>query len=95
VQITTSAVVGFFACCNFASLALTMAKEKNPKWNKVDDKKLAEPPLWQNGSCCQLKDLSKESTHKVIENFYPERNYNPLFRTKAQAYNLGQSLASA
>jgi hypothetical protein len=41
------------------------------------------------------KDLSKESTHKVIENFYPERNYNPLFRTKAQAYNLGQSLASA
>jgi hypothetical protein len=76
-----------------------MAKEKTPKWNKGDDKKLAE--LFRRGKKdhgVNSKDLSKESIHKVIEKFYPERNYKsfaPLFRTKARAYNLGQSLAGA
>jgi hypothetical protein len=89
-------VVGFFACL---SLALTMAKEKTRKWNKGDDKKLAE--LFRRGRKDQgvnSQDLSKEYIQKVIEKFYPERNYKsfaPLFRTKARAYNLGQSLAGA
>jgi hypothetical protein len=76
-----------------------MAKPPVPKWNKGDDKKLAE--LFRRGKKdhgVDSKDLTKENIHKVIEKYYPDRNYKsfaPLFRTKARAYNLGQSLAGA
>lgn len=76
-----------------------MAKEKVPKWNKGDDKKLAE--LFRRGKKdhgINSKDLSKEQIHSVIEKFFPERTYKSfaqLYRTKARAFNLGLSLDGA
>jgi hypothetical protein len=72
-------------------------KAKKAKWNKGDDKKLAE--LFRRGKKdhgIDSKDLSKEYIEKVIEKFFPDRNYksfNQLYRGKARAFNLGQSLA--
>jgi hypothetical protein len=70
VQITKS-VVGFFACCNFASLALTVAKEKTPKWNKgvsVMAKRITVSTQRTLARSTSTKSLKRSSTPNATTN---------------------------
>jgi hypothetical protein len=66
------------------------------KWSKADDAKLAE--LFRKGTRnhgISTKDLSAKYIHKVIKDHFPERefkNFSVLFRRKARAWNLNQTL---
>ena len=68
-------------------------------WKKADDVKLAE--LFRRGPSkggISTKGLKPEDIHKVIANFFPDRNYTsfaPLFRRKVAAWNLEQELSGA
>jgi hypothetical protein len=69
------------------------------KWGKEDDAKLAE--LFRRGprnGGVSTKDLSAKAIKKVNEAYFKERaykNFGPLFRKKARAYNLNQTLNGA
>jgi hypothetical protein len=66
------------------------------KWSKADDAKLAE--LFRKGTRnhgISTKDLSAKYIHKVIKDHFPDRefkNFSVLFRRKARAWNLNQTL---
>jgi hypothetical protein len=69
------------------------------KWGKEDDAKLAELfRLGPRNGGVTTKDLSAKAVKKVNDTHFPERaykNFVPLFRKKARAYNLNQTLNGA
>jgi hypothetical protein len=75
---------------------LTMA-ETQRKWGKADDTKLAE--LFRSGprgGGVSSTDLVAKNIHAVIQAHFPSREYKnfaPLFRSKARAWNIDQALA--
>ena len=70
-----------------------------PKWGKQDDAKLAalfRKKLSKGGVSPQ--DLGRDNIEKVRQTHFPERayrNFAPLFRRKARAFNVESSLAGA
>jgi hypothetical protein len=74
-------------------------EDKPKKWSKIDDKTLHE--LFRRGPRSKginPKDLSKKNIELAITKFFPGRNYrsfSQLFRNKARAFNLGQTLSGA
>jgi hypothetical protein len=93
-----SCVVHADLACSFAHknfLGATMAGEQK-KWGKGDDAKLAE--LFQKGprtGGVSSTDLNAKTIHKVITGHFPTREYKnfaPLFRSKARAWNIDQAL---
>jgi hypothetical protein len=78
-----------------------MAEKTAPikKWGKEDDAKLAE--LFRRGprsGGVSSLDLNAKEIRKVNENHFPLRpfkNFSPLFRSKARAWNIDQSLTGA
>ena len=71
----------------------TMAPKK---WGVEDDKKLAE--LFRRGprsGGISTSDLGSKAIHAIIAKHFPEREYKnfaPLFRGKARAWNVNQTL---
>jgi hypothetical protein len=69
------------------------------KWGKEDDAKLAE--LFRRGTRTggvSALNLNSKEIRKVHENHFPARpfkNFCPLFRSKARAWNINQSLTGA
>jgi hypothetical protein len=75
-------------------LRWTMATPK--KWGKADDAKLAN--LFQKGiraGGASSTDLNSKNIHHIIRAYFPNREYKnfaPLFRSKARAWNIDQTL---
>ena len=67
------------------------------KWGKEDDVKLAK--LFRNGirkGGVDPNDLAAKTIHQVLTKHFPSRNYGsfaPLFRAKARAWNIDQTLS--
>jgi hypothetical protein len=69
----------------------------NKKWGKEDDVKLAE--LFRRGARnggVSTTDLGAKAVKAVNQEHFPERdykNFGPLFRKKARAWNLNETLS--
>jgi hypothetical protein len=74
-----------------------MAEETLPKkWGKLDDRKLSD--LFRKGErsgVVSSTDLNAKDIRKVLKAHFPNqeyKNFAPLFRSKARAWNIDQTL---
>ena len=61
------------------------------KWNEFDETKLQK--LFQTNAV-DLKELSSEAIHQVIEKYFPERPYSsfaPLYKGKVRKFNINKT----
>ena len=67
------------------------APQNCQKWNKFDEAKLLK--LFETDAV-DLKELSYEYIHNVIEKYFPERpnsSFAPLYKGKVRKYNINKT----
>ena len=87
-------------------MKVVLPTDRVPAWSKKDDAKLAE--LFRKGPShggISSNDTSVNTAKKVLLTHFPERckpdvhkaykNFGPLFREKARAWNINQTLTGA